>query len=97
MCRQHPCRIEPTPAIHQGMMSMSAFMLKHTLLARDEAMPTDLLAELLVEDTGAATAEARDADRLPAKIYAVMGVTTIVTFVTLQTGYELLFPQQLFG
>jgi hypothetical protein len=79
------------------MMSMFAFMLQRTLPGRDGAMATYLRAELLMEDTGAATAERRDADRLPAKAYAVMGVTTLITFVTLRTGYEFLFPQQLFG
>jgi hypothetical protein len=76
---------------------MSAFSLPSTKPDYDEAMPTDLLAELLMEDTHGATAEARKPDSLPAKIYAVMGVTTLLTFVTLRTGYELLFSHQLFG
>ena len=78
-------------------MSMSASSFPRTTTAYDEAMPTDLLAELLMEDTDAATAQAREADSLPAKIYAVMGVTTLLTFVTLRTGYELLFSHQLFA
>ena len=76
---------------------MSAFSLPRVMPACDEAMPTDLLAKLLLEGTDAATAQARDPDSLPAKIYAVMGVTTLLTFVTLRTGYELLFSHQLFG
>jgi hypothetical protein len=77
-------------------MSMSAFLLQNTLPARDEAIPTDLLAELLMEDTKAAPRQKRAAHSLPAKIYAVMAVTTGVTFMTLRTGYELLFSHQLF-
>jgi hypothetical protein len=78
-------------------MIMSAISLPRTMPAYDEAMPTDLLAELLMEEIDAATAQAREPDSLPAKIYAVMGVTTLLTFVTLRTGYELLFSHQLFG
>lgn len=36
-------------------------------------------------------------DRLPLKIYGVMAVTTLLTFTTLTTGYQLLFAQQLFA
>ena len=32
------------------------------------------------------------AEKVPAKIYAVMAVTTALTFATLTTGYQLLFP-----
>ena len=76
---------------------MSAFSLPPTMPACDEAMPTDLLAELLMEDTRAASAKAREPDSLPARIYAVMGVTTLLTFVTLRTVYEHFFSYQLFG
>jgi hypothetical protein len=30
--------------------------------------------------------------RIPAKVYGVMAVTTVLTFTTLMTGYQLLFP-----
>ena len=36
--------------------------------------------------------------KVPAKVYAVMTLTTVLTFATLMTGYQLLFPpHQLFG
>ena len=31
-------------------------------------------------------------EKLPAKVYGVMAVTTALTFATLMTGYQLLFP-----
>lgn len=39
----------------------------------------------------------READRLPAKVYAVMALTSMLTFGTLVTGYQLLFSHQLFA
>ena len=36
-------------------------------------------------------------DRLPLKIYGVMAVTTVLTFMTLTTGYRMLFSQALFA
>jgi hypothetical protein len=33
-------------------------------------------------------------ERIPAKLYAIMAVTTLLTFTTLVTGYQLLFPPQ---
>jgi hypothetical protein len=50
-----------------------------------------------MKDSEAVPAEARKTDSLPAKIYAVMGVTTLLTFATLRTGYEHFFSHQLFG
>jgi hypothetical protein len=35
--------------------------------------------------------------RLAPKIYGVMAVTTVLTFATLVTGYQMLFSQQLFA
>ena len=32
--------------------------------------------------------------KVPAKVYGVMAVTTVLTFATLMTGYQLLFPPQ---
>ena len=41
------------------------------------------------------TAEVRrEPARMTAKIYAIMAVTTVLTFGTLVTGYQLLFPPQ---
>lgn len=31
-------------------------------------------------------------EKLPAKVYGVMAVTTALTFATLMTGYQLFFP-----
>jgi hypothetical protein len=50
-----------------------------------------------MQDTASSPPKAREADSLPARIYAVMGVTTLLTFVTLRTGYEHFFSHQLFG
>jgi len=36
-------------------------------------------------------------DRVPPKIYAVMALTSVITFATLTTGYQLLFSNQLFA
>ncbi|WP_395622786.1 hypothetical protein [Sphingomonas daechungensis] len=37
-------------------------------------------------------------EKIPAKLYGIMAVTTVLTFATLVTGYQLLFPpQQLFA
>ena len=35
--------------------------------------------------------------RLPIKVYAVMAVTTLLTFGTLTIGYQMLFTRQLFA
>jgi hypothetical protein len=95
---QHGVAIEPADRDRrQGTTNMSEYQLHPTLPARDEAIPTDLLAELLMKDLEAVPAAARKTDSLPAKIYAVMGVTTLLTFATLRTGYEHFFSHQLFG
>lgn len=57
---------------------------------------TNLLAGLLMEQ-GSASPTIREADRLPAKVYAVMALTSMLTFGTLVTGYQLLFSHQLFA
>ena len=36
-------------------------------------------------------------DRLPLKVYGVMAVTTLLTFATLTSGYQMLFTRQLFA
>jgi hypothetical protein len=41
---------------------------------------------------------AASAPKIPAKVYGVMALTTVLTFTTLMTGYQLLFPpHQLFA
>lgn len=51
-----------------------------------------------MRDLGSAAAKAPLApspkpEKLPAKVYAVMALTTALTFATLNTGYELLFTR----
>jgi hypothetical protein len=60
---------------------------------RQAEMPTDLLASLLMERS---SAPSRAELHMP-KVYAVMAATTLLTFATLTTGYQLLFSQQLFA
>ena len=35
--------------------------------------------------------------KLPLKVYGVMAMTTVLTFATLTTGYQMLFTHQLFA
>ena len=63
----------------------------------DAELPTDLLASLLMEQASAPSPTSRKGDSLPAKVYAVMALTTLLTFGTLVTGYQLLFSNQLFA
>jgi hypothetical protein len=55
-------------------------------------VPTDLLASLLMERSARSPSQ----HHMP-KVYAVMAITTLLTFAALTTGYQLLFPQQLFA
>ena len=45
----------------------------------------------------ARTPAAAPTEKLTLKIYGVMAVTTMLTFATLTTGYQLLFAHQLFA
>lgn len=60
-------------------------------------MPTDLLAGLLMELASRPKPAAAQPERLTLKIYCVMAVTTLLTFVTLTTAYQTLFSHQLFA
>ena len=60
-------------------------------------MPTDLLAGLLMEMTRETRHAAARSGRVPLKVYGVMAVTTLLTFATLTTGYQLLFVHPLFA
>ena len=60
-------------------------------------MPTDLLAGLLMEMARESKPAAARRDRVSLKVYGVMAVTTLLTFATLTTGYQLLFAHQLFA
>ena len=65
-------------------------------LKSEAEMPTDLLAGLLMEMTRE-TRPAIRPGRVPLKVYGVMAVTTLLTFATLTTGYQLLFVHPLFA
>ena len=70
----------------------------HAGFSRDEAdLPTDLLAGLLIERANAPAPKPRRPNEVPPKIYAVMVLTSLLTFATLTTGYQLLFSHQLFA
>jgi predicted membrane channel-forming protein YqfA (hemolysin III family) len=60
-------------------------------------VPTDFLAGLLMEQASAPHPTRRKADSLPGRIYVVMALTSLMTFGTLVTAYQLLFSQQLFA
>jgi hypothetical protein len=72
--------------------------LAHAAAPASEAeVPTDLLASLLIEQASATSPATRQPDSLPPKIYAVMALTSLLTFGTLVTAYQLLFAHQLFA
>ena len=50
----------------------------------------------LVDGTGPDAATAQPG-KLPLKIWCVMAVTTVLTFATLTTGYQMLFARHLFA
>lgn len=60
-------------------------------------MPTDLLAGLLMEQSSQPKPAAGEAEKLPLNVYCVMAVTTLLTFATLTTGYQLLFAHHVFA
>ena len=72
--------------------------IAHAGPPRSEAeVPTDLLASLLMERASAPPPTTRESDGLPPRLYAVMVLTSLLTFATLTTGYQLLFSQQSFA
>ena len=60
-------------------------------------VPTDLLADLLMEQASAPAPTRREPEIPPAKLYAVMALVSLLTFGTLVSGYQLLFSHQLFA
>lgn len=60
-------------------------------------VPTDLLAGLLMKRTSASTRTQHKAESLTPKVYAVMALTTLSSFGTLVTAYQLLFSHNLFA
>ena len=69
----------------------------HASLASEAEVPTDLLAGLLMEQASAPAETRTEPLGLPLKVYVVMAVTTLLTFATLTTGYQLLFSHQVFA
>lgn len=72
----------------------------NTMMSRSPAeveIPTDLLAALLMEAMRETTPTAAQPGKVPLKVYGVMAITTMLTFATLTTGYQLLFAPQLFA
>ncbi|HVU30732.1 MAG TPA: hypothetical protein VHE36_10060 [Sphingomicrobium sp.] len=65
--------------------------------ASESELATDLLASLLMENATAPSSTSHVSDRLPPKVYAVMVLTSLLTFATLAAGYQLLFSNQLFA
>lgn len=56
-----------------------------------------LLASLLIERALTTPRASSEPERLTLKIYGVMAATTLVTFATLVTGYQLLFTHPWFA
>lgn len=60
-------------------------------------MPTDLLAGLLMEMAREAKPAVAQPGKVPLKVYGVMAITTVLTFATLVSSYQLLFAPQVFA
>jgi hypothetical protein len=56
------------------------------------ARPPKLPAMRDIERRSAESAPRSHPAKLPAKVYGVMAATTMLTFASLTTGYQLLFP-----
>jgi hypothetical protein len=52
---------------------------------------------MAAEALDAAPAPEAQLPRVPAKVYGIMALTTLLTFATLTTGYQLLFQHPLFA
>jgi hypothetical protein len=59
--------------------------------------PADLLAGLWVERARAPEPAAARPEKLAFKVYLVMAVTTLLTFATLMTGYQMLIARHPFA
>ena len=55
------------------------------------------MRDLIAEGREAAVSVKPQREKLPAKVYAVMAMTTALTFGTLTTGYELFFVSSPFA
>ena len=65
--------------------------------AAADAHPSPDFVEALSVCRKTAPASVTQTPKVPAKVYGVMALTTMLTFATLTTGYRLLFPSQLFA
>ena len=65
--------------------------------APDAQLPADFLDELIAKRRGSAPALASRPEKIPARIYGVMAVTTLLTFATLTTSYQLFFSYHPFA
>ena len=63
---------------------------------RDTDLSFEFAASSVTRRNAAPAPRARSA-KIPPKVYGIMVLTTTLTFATLTTGYELLFPSQLFA
>jgi hypothetical protein len=52
---------------------------------------------MAAEALDAAPAPEAQLPRVPAKVYGIMALTTLLTFATLTTGYQLFFQHPLFA
>lgn len=64
---------------------------------KEIAVPTDMLASLLMEQAGRPSSMTRESRRFAAKVCGVMAVTTALTFATLTTAYQYFFAHPLFA
>jgi hypothetical protein len=58
---------------------------------------SDFVEGLIAKRREAAPAPLAQSEKIPAKVYGVMALTTVLTFATLTTGYELLFSHLLYA
>lgn len=72
--------------------------ISHAGARPSEALTTNYRrTSRLAEQASAPSFSSEPSVRLPLKVYGVMALTTMLTFGTLTTGYQLLFSQQVFA
>ena len=65
--------------------------------SRDAHFSPDFVERLIGKRREEAPAPVAQPEKIPAKVYGVMALTTVLTFATLTTGYQLLFSHQLYA
>ena len=63
----------------------------------DAPVSANFLASLLIERALTTPRGSPEPEKLTLKIYTVMATTTLLTFATLVTGYQLFFSHSLFA